>query len=63
MEQWQLVGLITQRSQVRVLPPLPILSLKARTVSVVELFPNAATLSRSASCHLPHRQDEESIQF
>ena len=23
MEQWQLVGLITQRSQVRVLPPLP----------------------------------------
>ena len=24
VEQWQLVGLITQRSQVRVLPPLPL---------------------------------------
>jgi hypothetical protein len=24
VEQWQLVGLITRRSQVRVLPPLPI---------------------------------------
>ena len=23
VEQWQLVGLITQRSQVRILPPLP----------------------------------------
>ncbi len=23
MEQWQLVGLITRRSQVRILPPLP----------------------------------------
>ena len=28
VEQWQLVGLITQRSQVRVLPPLPSLKIQ-----------------------------------
>ena len=34
MEQWQLVGLITRRSQVRVLPPLP----KLRFRSYIEFL-------------------------
>ena len=33
VEQWQLVGLITQRSEVRILPPLPIFLQRLRPLS------------------------------
>ena len=46
VEQWQLVGLITQRSEVRILPPLPYIHLCVKRISFREV---RFALTRNAS--------------
>ncbi len=61
VEQWQLVGLITQRSQVRVLPPLPNLLPIMPTLALMPPFTLSLSKGESPSFprHICHSERSE----